>query len=149
MHEESPPLGENRRSSIHSNWSDLLLVDEEDKYQKLYESRRGPFHTLHAIPVPNTLPHPRTENVQLKMYFWSSLEMYKKDWEIGESRWLNHHIQAKFQGMWEFPHPKKKMKRVSREHLIMNPDTHLTFRMMSNVKRKFCFCICMIIYIFV
>ena len=43
------------RSSIHSNWSDLVPVDIESEYRKIYGNRRRPDTKACAI-TPLTIP---------------------------------------------------------------------------------------------
>ena len=40
--EERSVVNDIKRSSIHSNWSDLVLVDIESEYRKIYSNRRRP-----------------------------------------------------------------------------------------------------------
>ena len=43
------------KSSIHSNWSDLVPVDIESEYRKIYSNRRRPDTKAHAT-IPSTTP---------------------------------------------------------------------------------------------
>ena len=40
--EERFVVNDSKRNSIHSNWSDLVLVDMESEYRKIYSSRKRP-----------------------------------------------------------------------------------------------------------
>ena len=40
-----------KRDSIHSDWSDLIPVNEETEYGKVYKNRKGP----NAVGVATTL----------------------------------------------------------------------------------------------
>ena len=40
--EERSVVNDSKRSSIHLNWSDLVPVDIESEYRKIYSNRRGP-----------------------------------------------------------------------------------------------------------
>ena len=40
--EERSVVGDNKRNSTHSDWSDLISIDEEAEYRKLYKSRKRP-----------------------------------------------------------------------------------------------------------
>ena len=40
--EERSVVNDSKRSSIHSNWSDLIPVDIESEYRKIYSNRRRP-----------------------------------------------------------------------------------------------------------
>ena len=40
--EERSIIGGNKRNSVHSDWSDLISIDEEAEYRKIYKSRKGP-----------------------------------------------------------------------------------------------------------
>ena len=40
--EERSIVNNNERDSIHSDWSDLIPVNEEVKYGKVYKNRNGP-----------------------------------------------------------------------------------------------------------
>ena len=40
--EERSIIGGNKRNCVHSDWSDLISIDEEAEYRKNYKSRKGP-----------------------------------------------------------------------------------------------------------
>ena len=53
--EERSIVNDSVRSSIHSNWSDLVPVDIESEYRKIYGNRRRPDIKAHAV-TPLTIP---------------------------------------------------------------------------------------------
>ena len=77
---ERSVVGDNKRNSIHSDWSDLISIDEEAKYRKIYKSRQRPNTTVctattSAAPatetatIPPTSPAKRTvKNIVLVPY---------------------------------------------------------------------------------
>ena len=61
--EERSVVNDSKRSSIHSNQSELVLIDMEAEYQRLYNSRKRPdarVHTttLSAAPVAEAATMP-------------------------------------------------------------------------------------------
>ena len=40
--EERSMIGSDKRNSVHFDWSDLISVDEEAEYRKIYKNRKGP-----------------------------------------------------------------------------------------------------------
>ena len=40
--EERSITGGDKRNSVHSDWSDLISVDKEAEYRKVYKNRKGP-----------------------------------------------------------------------------------------------------------
>ena len=40
--EERSIVDNDKRNSVHSDWSDLISVDEEVEYRKVYKNRKGP-----------------------------------------------------------------------------------------------------------
>ena len=44
--EERSVVGDNKRNSIHSDWSDLISIDEEAQYRRIYKSRKRPDTTV-------------------------------------------------------------------------------------------------------
>ena len=40
--EERSLIGGNKRNSVHSGWSDLISIDKEVEYRKIYKGRKGP-----------------------------------------------------------------------------------------------------------
>ena len=53
--EERSIVNDSMRSSIHSNWSDLVPVDIESEYRKIYGNRRRP-DTKACATIPLTTP---------------------------------------------------------------------------------------------
>ena len=53
--EEISIVNDSKRSSIHLNWSDLVPVDIESEYRKIYGNRRTPDARAHAT-IPLTTP---------------------------------------------------------------------------------------------
>ena len=53
--EEKSIVNKSMRSSIHSNWSDLVPVDIESEYRQIYGNRRRPDVRAHAT-IPLTTP---------------------------------------------------------------------------------------------
>ena len=54
--EERPVVNDSKRSSVHLNWSDLVPIDMEAEYWRLYNSRKRPdaranTTTLSAAPA--------------------------------------------------------------------------------------------------
>ena len=52
--EERSIVNESKRNSVHSNWSDLIPIDVEAEYCKIY--RKGPYNKSCKSPVPSTVP---------------------------------------------------------------------------------------------
>ena len=48
--EERSIINDSKRSSIHSNWSDLVPVDIESEYRKIYGNRRRPDAKVRMLP---------------------------------------------------------------------------------------------------
>ena len=44
--EERSIVGANKRNSVHSDWNELISIDEEAEYRKIYKSRKGPNTTV-------------------------------------------------------------------------------------------------------
>ena len=77
--DERSILNSNKRNSIHSDWSDLLSVDEEAEYKKTYKIRSEPniigvtttsaASTTEAIKRPSVPPVKKTvKNIALVPY---------------------------------------------------------------------------------
>ena len=49
--EEGSIVGGNKRNSVHSDWSDLISIDEEAEYRKFYKSRKEPNTTCTATTL--------------------------------------------------------------------------------------------------
>ena len=58
--EERSIVGVNKRNNVHSDWSDLISIDEEAEYRKIYKSRKGPNN---AVRTTTTLAAPATKAV--------------------------------------------------------------------------------------
>ena len=56
--EERSIIGGDKRNSVHSDWCDLISVDEEAEYRKIYKNRKDltlqvlPLHWLLLLPKP-------------------------------------------------------------------------------------------------
>ena len=46
--EERSIIGHDKRNSVHSDWSDLISIDEEAEYRKIDKNRKGPNTTSTA-----------------------------------------------------------------------------------------------------
>ena len=77
--EERSIVGGNERNSVHSDWSDLISIDEEAEYRKIYMSREGPNTTstattsaasaIEAAIIPPASPAKKTvKNIVLVPY---------------------------------------------------------------------------------
>ena len=75
--EERSVVGDNKRNSIHSDWSDLISIDEEAEYRKIYKCRKRPNTTVctatalaaKTATTPTTSPAKRTvKNIVLVPY---------------------------------------------------------------------------------
>ena len=49
--EERSIVNDSMRSSIHSNWSDIVPVDIESEYRKIYDNRRPDTKACATIPL--------------------------------------------------------------------------------------------------
>ena len=68
--EERSIIGGDKRNSVHSDWSDLISIDEEAEYRKIYKNRKGPNTTstatasaassTEATIIPSTSPAKKT-----------------------------------------------------------------------------------------
>ena len=58
--DERSMLNNNKRISVHSDWSDLISVDEEAEYRRINKKRSEP----NVISVPTTLATSITEHTQ-------------------------------------------------------------------------------------
>ena len=54
--EERSMINGSKRNSIHSDWSDLISIDVQVEYHKIYNIRKGPYKKSHASPIPSTVP---------------------------------------------------------------------------------------------
>ena len=45
--EERSVINDSKRSSVHLNWSDLVLIDMEAEYWRIYNSRKRPDARVH------------------------------------------------------------------------------------------------------
>ena len=77
--EERSIINSDQRNSVHSNWSDLISVDEEAEYRKVYKNRKGPnavgvattsaASTAKAAVIPSASPAKKTvKNIVLVPY---------------------------------------------------------------------------------
>ena len=77
--EERSIIGGDKRNGVHSAWSDLISVDEEAEYGKIYKNRKGPNATSTAttsaasatetIIIPSASPAKKTvKNIVLVPY---------------------------------------------------------------------------------
>ena len=77
--EERSIVGGDKRNSVHSDWSDLISVDEEAEYGRIYKNRKGPNATSTAttsaasatktIIIPSASPAKKTvKNIVLVPY---------------------------------------------------------------------------------
>ena len=48
-------INDSKRSSVHLNWSDLVLIDMETEYGRLYNSRKRPDARVHTT-TPSAAP---------------------------------------------------------------------------------------------
>ena len=49
--EERSIISGDKRNSVHSDWNDLISIDEEAEYKKIYKSRKGPNTTSTATTL--------------------------------------------------------------------------------------------------
>ena len=49
--EERYIMGGDKRNSVHSDWSDLMSIDEEAEYRKIYKNRKRPNTTSTATTL--------------------------------------------------------------------------------------------------
>ena len=58
--EERSVAGDNKRNSIHSDWSDLILIDEEAEYGRIQRPDMRPCtsHNPPAAPIAETVSVP-------------------------------------------------------------------------------------------
>ena len=77
--EERSITNSDKRNSVHSDWGDLISVDEEAEYRKVYKTRKGPNtvgvattsapSTAKATVIPSTSPAKKTvKNIVLVPY---------------------------------------------------------------------------------
>ena len=53
---ERSMINGSKRNSVHSDWSDLIPIDVEAEYHKIYNIRKGPYNKACASPIPSTAP---------------------------------------------------------------------------------------------
>ena len=53
---ERSMINGSKRNSVHSDWSDLIPVDVEAEYHKIYNIKKGPYNKSCKSPVPPTTP---------------------------------------------------------------------------------------------
>ena len=89
--EERSIIGGDKRNSVHSDWSDLISLDEETEYRKIYKNMKGPNATstattstasaTKAIIIPSASPAKKTvKNIVLAPYTPSPKEW--GSWQI-------------------------------------------------------------------
>ena len=76
--EERSIIGGDKRNSVHSDWSDLISIDEEEEYRKIYKNRKRPNATgtattstaaAEATIIPSASPANKTvKNIVLVPY---------------------------------------------------------------------------------
>ena len=79
--EERSVINDSKRSSVHLNWSNLVLIDTKAEYQRLYNSRKRPDARVHmttllaapaakAATVPPSSPatHKTIKNIVLVQF---------------------------------------------------------------------------------
>ena len=77
--EERSVINSDKRNSVHSDWSDLISVDEEADFRKVYKNRKGPntvgvattldASTAKATVIPSASPAKKTvKNIVLVPY---------------------------------------------------------------------------------
>ena len=54
--EERSVVNDSKRNSIHSDWSDLILIDVEAEYWRIYNSRKRPDTRVHMPTAPLAAP---------------------------------------------------------------------------------------------
>ena len=98
--EERSIVNDSVRSSIHSNWSDLVPVDIESEYRKIYGNRRRPDTKVCAItplttppadiaalPTASPATHKTIKNIRL-------VPMMPKPHEWGSWNIKSHHTSS-------------------------------------------------------
>ena len=77
--EERSIIGSDKRNSVHSDWSDLISIDEEAEYRRIYKNRKGPdtpstattlsASATEAVMIPSASPIKKTvKNIVLVPY---------------------------------------------------------------------------------
>ena len=51
------------RNSVHSDLSNLIPIDVEAEYHRIYNIRKGPYNKSHASPIPSAAPVTNTVSV--------------------------------------------------------------------------------------
>ena len=54
--EERSVINDSKRNSVHSDWSDLILMDVEAEYQRIYNIRKRPDTRSYTSTVPSAAP---------------------------------------------------------------------------------------------
>ena len=95
--EERSVINDSKRNSVHSDWSDLIPIDVEAEYQRIYNSRKRPdirWYTstvplaapvAKAVAVPPTSPantHKTVKNIVLVPYTPKPKEW--RSWQVKE-----------------------------------------------------------------
>ena len=78
-----------KENSVHSDWSDLISVDEEAEYRKIYKNRKGPNATstattsaasaAEATIIPSASPAKKT----VKTLCWYIILPGQRNGEVG------------------------------------------------------------------
>ena len=63
--EERSVMNDSKRNSVHLDWSDLILIDVEAEYQRIYNSRKRPDIRPHISTVPSANPVAKAAAVPL------------------------------------------------------------------------------------
>ena len=79
--EERSVVNDSKRNSVHSNWSDLVPIDMEAEYQRIYNSRKRPDARVHTtiplaapvaeaatIPPSSPATHKTIKNIVLVLF---------------------------------------------------------------------------------
>ena len=74
--EERSIIGDDKRNSVHSDWSDLISIEKEAEYRKIHKNRKGPntattwaASTTEAAMIPSASPAKKTvKNIVLVPY---------------------------------------------------------------------------------
>ena len=54
--EERSMINGSKRNSVHSDWSNLIPIDVEAEYHKIYNIRKRPYNKSCVSPIPSTAP---------------------------------------------------------------------------------------------
>ena len=79
----------NKRNSMHSDWSDLLSVNEEVEYRKIYKNRSEPniigVATTSAASTNETIKKPSVSPIKrtVKNMYWCHIHPNQQIGEVG------------------------------------------------------------------